>query len=162
MPISKLGALNSTEYQILCMQTVYEAKFSLPYAVAAGLVLGRVRFAAFSEEKLNDPDIRSVMSRIEFETDPDAEAKFPNFRSAIVTVETMDGARYEHHSPTRKGDPDNPLSDAELEDKYRELVDPVIGPDAASKLLDECWRLEQVHDVAQLSYARAAAVAQLT
>ena len=143
-------------------QTVYEAKFSLPYAVAAGLVLGRARFAAFSEEKLNDPDIRSVMSRIEFETDPDAEAKFPNFRSATVTVETMDGARYEHHSPTRKGDPDNPLSDAELEDKYRELVDPVIGPDAASKLLDECWRLEQVHDVAQLSYARAAAVAQLT
>ena len=137
-------------------QTVYEAKFSLSYAVAAGLVLGRARLDAFSDEKLNDPAIRSVMSRIKFETDPDADAKFPNCRSATVTVETLDGSRYKHHSPTRKGDPDNPLSDAELEDKYRELVEPVIGPDLAEDLLSECWRLELIHNVDQLSYRRDA------
>ena len=141
-------------------KTVNEAKFSLPYAVAVGLVLGRARFAAFSDEKLNDPDIRSVMSRIEFETDPDAEARFPNFRSATVKVETMDGARYEHHSPTRKGDPDNPLSDAELEDKYRELVEPVIGPDSASELLEKCWQLEKIDDVARIFHNCNVSIAQ--
>jgi len=140
-------------------QTVYEAKFCLPYAVAVGLVIGRARFSAFTEEKLRDPLIRSVMDRITFETDAEAEAVFPNFRSATVNVETSDGRSLSHHSPTRKGDPDNPLSDAELEDKYRELVEPVIGADAATALLDACWNLEQQDDVGGLPYRAGAGLA---
>jgi len=141
-------------------KTVYEAKFSLPYAVAVGLVLGRARFAAFSEDRLHDPEIRAVMARITFETDAAAEAVFPNHRSATVTVTTTDGRRLEHHSPTRKGDPDNPLSDGELEDKYRELVTPVIGDTAASALLAACWSIEACGAVADLPYRPAPALAE--
>ena len=137
-------------------KTIYEAKFSLPYAVAAGLVLGRARFASFSEEMLHDPVLRSVMSRIDFDTDPEAEARFPNFRSATVTVTTADGRKVQHHSPTRKGDPDNPLTDGELEDKFRELVEPVIGALGATALLADCWNLENVADVGALAYGKAA------
>ncbi len=142
-------------------KTVYEAKFSLPYAVAVGLVLGRARFAAFSEQRLHDPVIRSVMDRITFETDPDAEAVFPNFRSATVNVTTTDGQQWQHHSPTRKGDPDNPLSDRELEDKYRELVTPVIGDNGAAALLSACWQMEIQPRVRKLPYAPPETVARM-
>ncbi|MDD9877327.1 MAG: MmgE/PrpD family protein [Magnetovibrio sp.] len=136
-------------------KTLYEAKFSLPYTVAIGLTEGRARFAAFTEEKLHDPGIRAVMARVQVETDAAAEDAFPNRRSATVTVTTAAGETFSHHAPTRKGDPDNPLSDAELEDKYRELVEPVIGAAPAAALLDALWRIEDCADVGALPYAAA-------
>lgn len=48
------------------------------------------------------------------------------------------GRKLSRHQPTRKGDPDAPLSDAELSDKFRELAAPVIG-EAAAALLDRLW-----------------------
>ncbi len=132
-------------------KTVYEAKFSLPYAVAVGLIFGRVRFNVFNHETLFDPTVRKVMSLIDFEIDLDAEEKFPNYRSATVSVITADGRQLQHHSPTRKGDPDNPLTDAELEDKFYELVEPVTGSVVATALLDECWNLERFDNVSLLS-----------
>jgi hypothetical protein len=54
-----------------------------------------------------------------------------------------DGACYEHYQPTRKGDPDQPLTDAELESKFLELAGVVIGESCARLLLEELWRLDQ-------------------
>jgi len=53
-------------------------------------------------------------------------------------------------APTRKGDPDNPLTDAELEDKYRELATPVMGVTATQTLLETLWRVECVDDLSGL------------
>ena len=133
-------------------RTVYEAKFSLAYAVAVGLIFGQARFREFSEETLNNPNVRKVMSLIDFSVDLDAEQKFPNYRSATVTVKTVDGRCLEHYSPTRKGDPDNPLSDAELEAKFSELVAPIIGLARAHSLLEDCWNLEKIENICDLSY----------
>jgi 2-methylcitrate dehydratase PrpD len=141
-------------------ETVYEAKFSLAYVVAAALVTGRVRFAAFTNEQLADSEIRAVMGRVTSSIDVAAEAVFPNRRSATLQVETTDGRRLSHHSPTRKGDPDCPLSDAELEDKYRELVEPVIGEETTATLLATCWRLEDFGDVRALPYTPAGKAAR--
>ncbi|MEE9559259.1 MAG: hypothetical protein V3V64_00615, partial [Acidiferrobacterales bacterium] len=58
-----------------------------------------------------------------------------------------EGKHFRHHSPTRKGDPDNPLTDEELSAKYRELVIPVIGEAAADQLLTTLWELEKLGDV---------------
>lgn len=141
-------------------KTVYEAKFSLAYVVAAALVTGRVRFAAFTNEQLADSEIRAVMGRVTSSIDVAAEAVFPNRRSATLQVETTDGRRLSHHSPTRKGDPDCPLSDAELENKYRELVEPVIGEETTATLLATCWRLEDFGDVRALPYTPAGKAAR--
>ena len=133
-------------------ETVYEAKFSLPYAVAAGLIFGRARFNAFNDKSLTDERIRKIMPLIDFEVDPSAEEKFPNYRSAMVRVETTDGRYLKHHSPTRKGDPDDPLTDTELEEKFFEFVEPVIGTGTARALLEDCWNLEKIDAVSSLSY----------
>ena len=70
--------------------TAFEAKFSLSYCVAAALVLGSVRLAAFTPESLADRTIRDLMARITVEAEPEFDAEFPSRRRARVTVETVD------------------------------------------------------------------------
>jgi 2-methylcitrate dehydratase PrpD len=134
-------------------RTAFEAKFSLPYCVSVALLTGRVRLDAFSKERLADGRLRALMDKVELRVEPEIEAAFPGHRAATVEIGTVDGRRFTHHAPTRKGDPDNPLSDGELEDKFRELTAPVIGEAAAARLLETLWRVEAFDDMAELSVA---------
>ena len=130
--------------------TGYEGKFSLPYCVAVALKEGRVRLDAFDRAHLGDEVIRRTMSRVTLSVDPECDAAFPKRRSARVAIHTVDGRVLEHHAPTRKGDPDAPLSDAELVDKYRELASPVLGEGMAETLLDALWRVDVLDRVCDL------------
>jgi len=131
-------------------KTVYEAKFSLPYSVAVALVTGAARFDAFTDERLADPVIRALMAKVTVVLDEKAEAAFPGRRSARVTVATTDRRILDRYAPTRKGDPDNPLTDQELEAKYRDLASPVIGEEAAARLTDRVWSVEGLTAVTEL------------
>jgi 2-methylcitrate dehydratase PrpD len=125
------------------VKTPFEGKFSLPYAVASALVHGNVRIDAFKPARLADPATRDLMARVELAIDPAHNAAFPGARAATVTIETGDGRRFTRVQPTRKGDPDMPLSDDELSDKFLELATPVIGRACARKLLARLWTLER-------------------
>jgi 2-methylcitrate dehydratase PrpD len=133
--------------------TVFEAKFSIAYCIAVALSTGRVRMAAFAPELLDDAGLRRLMGRVALHVDADADAKAPGRRAATVTIETHDGRKLRHRSDTRKGDPESPLSDDELEEKYTELTVPVIGEDAAGLLLETLWRMDELDDLAVLSVA---------
>ena len=122
-------------------RTAAEARFSVAYVVANALLYGSVRLAAFSEERLGDPRVRALMTRIELSVDEDLDRAFPGQRAARVSIETMDGRRSEHLQPTRKGDPDAPLSDEDLSDKFLELAGPILGEAAARARLAQLWRL---------------------
>jgi len=117
-------------------QTAAEARFSMKYVVATALTHGNVRLAAFSEDRIQDRGTRDLMSRIHVSLAPDLDAAFPGQRAARVTI---NGEQW--LQPTRIGDPDAPLSDAQLEEKYRELAAPVIGTSESEKLLERLWRL---------------------
>jgi 2-methylcitrate dehydratase PrpD len=123
--------------------TAAEARFSTPYLVATALTHGSVRLAAFEPPRLEDAGTRALMRRVELALDPALDAAFPAQRAARVAIEARDGRRGEHLQRTRKGDPDLPLSDAELEGKYLELVSPVLGEDKARALLARLWKLER-------------------
>ena len=123
-------------------ETPFEAKFSIAFVVATALIHGKVRLDAFTDERVSDPHIRSLMSRVEVVRDDELDALFPQQRAAHVTIRCRGGALLEYYQPTRKGDPDDPLSDAELEEKYRELTSPVVGSAAADSLLEQIWMLE--------------------
>lgn len=70
-------------------------------------------------------------------------------RAARVKIITEDGKTFEHFSPFRKGDPEAPLTDAELNDKFDELVAPVIGREPALRLRQKLWKLETI-DLSEL------------
>ena len=96
-----------------------------------------------------DADIRSLMARTKLQADPQLSAGFPVMRAARVTVALRDGTVLEQFAPCRKGDPEAPLTDADLNDKFIELASPVIGAEAARQLLDQLWQIER-HDLAAL------------
>lgn len=122
--------------------TAYEAKFSLPYVVAHALVHGSVRLDAFGAERLRDPQVHRLMQGLELRADPAFTAGFPTMRAARLSVTTTAGLVLEHHSPYRKGDPESPLSDADLNDKFDELAGPVLGHARVRALRDAVWRLD--------------------
>jgi 2-methylcitrate dehydratase PrpD len=123
--------------------TAAEARFSTPYLVATALTHGSVRLAAFEPPRLEDAQTRALMKRVELALDGPIDAAFPAQRAARVAIEARDGRRGELLQPTRKGDPDLPLSDAELDAKYLELAVPVIGDEKARRLLAKLWTLER-------------------
>ena len=123
-------------------RTPAEARFSLKYVVATALTHGSVRLAAFEPARLNDAATRDLMARIEVAIDPELDAAFPGQRAARVAFVARDGRREELLQPTRIGDPDAPLSDAQLDAKYLELAVPVIGDGKARALLRRLWKLE--------------------
>lgn len=125
----------------------YQAKFSLQYTVAHALVHGSVRLNAFLPERMNDPQVRAMMKRIECVEDKELSKGYPNQRAAQVDIELNDGRKVGHFQPTRKGDPEMPLTDEELNDKYLELATPVLGDAGARKLLDLLWRAEELSSV---------------
>ena len=133
--------------------TAFECKFSTPYCVSVALLTGRVRDEAFGRRWRTDPGLRAVMGRVEMTLDAEADAAFPQRRGALVEVETASGERFSHRCHTRKGDPDNPLSEQELTEKYRESVAPVIGRDCAETLLGALARLDSLADVADLPFS---------
>jgi 2-methylcitrate dehydratase PrpD len=118
-----------------------QAKFSLHYMVATALVHGSVRLAAFDPARLNDAATRALMERITQALDPAVDAAFPGRRGARVEVVLRDGRRLVHLQPDRKGDPELPLSDADLEGKLVELAAPAIGEPAAHALILRIWAL---------------------
>lgn len=123
--------------------TASEARFSLKYTVATALTHGSVRLAAFEPARLNDRGTRALMQKIELAVDPEIDPHFPRTRAARIEMNTTDGRHGEHLQPTRKGDPEQPLTDRELEDKYAELAVPVIGKAKAAALLERLWALER-------------------
>ena len=119
-----------------------EARFSMPYVVATALVRGSVRMAAYEPARLADPATRALMVRIKTSVDPEIDAGFPGRRAAWVKVLLTDGRHLSHLQPDRKGDPELPLSDAELGDKLIEFSASVIGESAARALLARLWALD--------------------
>ncbi|HJQ64641.1 MAG TPA: MmgE/PrpD family protein [Burkholderiales bacterium] len=120
----------------------YQAKFSLQYVVAHALVHGSVRLNAFLPDRLNDGEVRALMQKIECVADAELSKGYPTQRAAQVEIETNDGRKYAHFQPTRKGDPEMPLSDDELDDKFMELAMPVIGEAPARALLAQLRGLD--------------------
>lgn len=123
--------------------TAAEARFSIPYVVAAALRLGSVRLAAFEAERLADPALRALMQRVVLEVDAGLDQQFPGQRAARVDITLKNGARHALLQPTRKGDPDLPLTDEDLQSKLQEFATPVLGAAAVQRVARQLWQLER-------------------
>lgn len=134
--------------------TAFEAKFSTAYCVAVAFIAGAVRLQAFEDTTLADPQVRDLMRRVRVVGDPAMEALFPGRRVARVSVRDRAGGTHVADRQTRKGDPDDPLSDAELRGKFRDLTVPVLGADRAGLLADSLWRLPELPGLSAVPLGR--------
>ena len=103
-------------------RTSIEAKFSLQHSVAVALLEGPPPLAAFDLAALVRPDVASLRSRIRVTVDQGFAAAYPARFGAAVTVLREDGSVRHASIPDALGDPENPLSEAALQQKARLLM----------------------------------------
>jgi 2-methylcitrate dehydratase len=126
------------------------ADHSLPYVIAAAIVDRQVTPQQFSEDKINDPVIRAQLRKVEVVADPEIERVFPALQRVRVAIVTSDGRELEKQLDYPKGDPRNPLSDREIEEKFDALAGPVLSATRRRKVRDAVWNLEKLASVTEL------------
>lgn len=131
--------------------SVMAARVSVPYCIAAAAVDGRLTQAQFAPARIADPLMRRVLERTEVIADPELNRLYPANFPARVTITMEDGQSFQETVMLPKGDPGAPLSDAELEDKFRGNVEPVFGAERATRLRDAILRLAQGGTVAEVA-----------
>lgn len=126
------------------------ADHSLPYVIAAALVDRQVTPGQFTMEKIMDPTIRAQLKKVEVVADPEIEKVFPALQRVIVHIDTKDGRSFDKQLDYPKGDPRNPLTDAELEEKFAALADGVLTRAAQQQVKNAVWNLERIGSVSEL------------
>jgi len=95
----------------------YAAKFSIPYGIAAGLVLGHAGLGAFEDAVATDPRLVAVARKVGYAVDPDNP--YPRRFTGHLRVTLDDGTTLEERQPHFRGGASEPLPRAEIEEKFR-------------------------------------------
>ena len=123
------------------------ADHSLPYLIAVALADGEVTPASFEDHRLHDPSLRPLMAKISVSERPDYTERYPEAQPSTMTLTTSSGARFVEESVYPKGHPRNPLSDAEVEEKFHRLAGPTLPENARVELVAQAGRLETLPDL---------------
>ena len=123
-----------------------EGKFSVYHGVAAGLVYGRAGEDEFADAVVTDPRLVALRNKVQATVD-DSIAE----ESVRMTAVLTDGRRVDVHVEHAIGSLQRPLSDAQLEGKFRSLVEPVLGAARAGDITRACWQLGSARDVRTLT-----------
>ena len=126
------------------------ADHSLPYVIAAAIVDRQVTPRQLEQDRIMDARIRAQLEKVEVVADPGIEAVFPELQRVHVTVETTDGRTLEKQLDYPKGDPRNPLTDAEIEEKFTALAEPVLSAGARERLVETVRGLDSLDSVTTL------------
>ena len=118
------------------------ADHSLPYVIAAAIAERQVTPLQFEMRKIVDPRIREQLHKIIVVADAEIEKVFPALQRVIVKITTTDGRSFEKQLDFPKGDPRNPLTDKEVEEKFEALAEPVLSKAARQRIIDATWKLE--------------------
>jgi 2-methylcitrate dehydratase PrpD len=131
--------------------TALERKFSMQFCAATAVTTGRVDMACFEDGPVRDADTRELMGRVRMVVDRDLPKALEQNAWSRVTVRLRDGRTLASPPRGASGHPDQPLTDAQLRDKFLGCASPVLGSDAADALADQVLHLEDVPDVRALT-----------
>lgn len=136
-------------------RTPFQAKFSIAYCVAAALLEGRVGLEQFAPERfatdgVRDPGIAALLQRTRVSVDDALTAKYPSAWPARVTIKLDDGTVLSDSADYPRGNPENPVTTAALEEKFTALVGSRVGPDVAWRALAAAQSVGSCRDVSAL------------
>ena len=140
----------ATEPEKWTPKTRETADHSIPYLVAYALQHGAVTPHSFSSEYLQDAAIRALIATMQIEEDPDFTQRFSDEYNCHMEVTTTSGQRLSAAVTHPKGHWRNPLSDAEVEHKFRPLAAEVLTDEQCDTVLAYLWSLEQAPNLQTL------------
>ena len=126
------------------------ADHSLPYCTAVALMDGDVTDAQFSEERMADPKLLDLVAKIKVHHDEKLDPRYPAGIPNRLTIKLADGRQLVKEVEFPRGHARNPMTDQEVEEKFRRMVAPRLGKKAADKVLKKCWRLEKIDEPREL------------
>ena len=130
----------------------YDARFSVPYAIAATLRAGKFGLAELEASALEDEATLALAAKVDYQVDPDSG--FPKHYSGEIVVRLKDGRELRHREAINRGSADRPLTNAEVEAKFLQnaaycvsaeranaICNAVLGlDDAPARVLEEVLR----------------------
>lgn len=125
-------------------QNSYDAQFSIPFAVASGLHLGRFGLRELEAEALADPETLGLAAKVAYEVDPNSA--FPKYYSGEVIVRTKDGRELAHREQINRGASDRPLSADDIVKKYRENAAMALSHSALDRIEEAVLGLDDITD----------------
>jgi 2-methylcitrate dehydratase PrpD len=132
-----IGAAGKTE-----PKTALEGKFSIPYCVANALIRGNTGMQAFTDEKVNAPEIRELMKKISLEVD-----EKPASLEARIELETKAGKVYSRVTDIIKDIPELNVKEVKIKSKFVDLCDPVLGQKRTEELMEAALSLEKIESM---------------
>ncbi len=126
--------------------TGLEGKFSIPYCVANALLRGETGMQAFTDEKVNDPAVRSIMKKITVLNDPEIKAL-----ESLVEIELDDGKVFKSFSDILQQIPPLDVKKARVKSKFLDLCDPVLGKVKSRSIMEKIETLETLSDMRDIS-----------
>ncbi|MCH8350581.1 MAG: MmgE/PrpD family protein [Chloroflexi bacterium] len=131
-------------------KTRESADHSIPYMVAVAFLDGGVSPASFTSQKISDPGIRELISKITIEENEEYTGKYPGEYNIRMEVSDRSGKTHAAHTSFPKGHQNNPLSDEELEAKFRGLSSGVWSDGQSAAALELIWALEDLTSLDEL------------
>jgi 2-methylcitrate dehydratase PrpD len=123
-----------------------QGKFSVYHGCACGLIFGRAGESEYADDIVNRPDMVALRRKVVATVDDSIDEA-----SADVTAVLKDGRRVHVFVEHAIGSLQNPMTDAMLEAKFRNLSDSVLGAGQTSELIKACWALGGTGDVRTLT-----------
>jgi len=133
-------------------QSVHQAKFSMGTVLGLIAVHGKAGLPEFHQMALTDPAVSAFREKVSMTLDPEVDSAYPQRWLGRVVVTTVDGRTLYGAIDEPKGDPGNSLSRAELEDKFRRLLQfsGARSPEQAEGLIRQVWDLRNTTDLKEL------------
>jgi 2-methylcitrate dehydratase PrpD len=128
-------------------RTPYDAKFSLPYSIAALLVHGRVDLDSYRPEAIGDPRVIALARRVRYRVE--AFPTFPKAFPGAASIRLRSGGRLEAVLPHQRGGPENPMSDDDVVGKFRSNARLGLGADGARAIETAILAIEDQTDLGQ-------------
>jgi 2-methylcitrate dehydratase len=122
----------------------------MPYTTAVALTYGTVHAGHFDDTYLHNRELLALTGKVKVRVSEEANRRAPEAMLCKVEVVTHAGRRYTSEVPYHKGHYKNPLTDAELEEKFHALAGTVLSPSQANALLERLWHLEDVRDIGEV------------
>ena len=118
------------------------ARMSIPYGFAVAFLTGSAGIVQFEEPVVSNADILALTAKVTVHADDELSALVPHRRAAIVDVILCDGRHYRERVDFPLGEPENPISDNDLEARFIELsMLSGLGIEDAHKIIKTVWAL---------------------
>lgn len=127
------------------------ADHSLPYCVAVALIDGKVTRESFAETRLRDPALAALMRKVKVSEDRNLSAQYPEGSPGRVTIRTVSGEVHVAEIRYPKGHEKSPMSDAEIEQKFRDLCAVRLDAGQCGEALSALWQTERIGDVGKIT-----------